>query len=59
MRSSGGLRWDGQQIAVYRLFHNQQLEGDGLRVVMPMVEELRRMHGQRGVFTPDPAMSGE
>jgi hypothetical protein len=33
------------------LFHNSQLEGDGLRVVQPTVEELGRMHGQRGLFT--------
>jgi hypothetical protein len=33
------------------LFHNPKLEGDGLRVVQPTVEELGRMHGQRGLFT--------
>ena len=37
--------------AVYRLFHNEDLEGDGLRVVRPSVDELGRMHGQRGLFT--------
>lgn len=38
-------------MAIFRLFHNGQLEGDGLRVVRPTVEELGRMHGQRGMFT--------
>lgn len=41
----------GNKAAVYRLFHNEQLEGDGLRVVKPIVEELVRMQGQQGLFT--------
>lgn len=40
-----------RKIAIYRLFHNPQLEGDGLRVIRPTVEELGRMHGQQSVFT--------
>lgn len=38
-------------MAIYRLFHTEQLEGDGLRVVKPIVDELGRLQGQRGVFT--------
>lgn len=48
---SGNLVWAGRKVAIYRLFHNQQLEGDGLRVVRPMIHELRRLQGQRSVFT--------
>jgi hypothetical protein len=47
----GGIPFSGAKVAVYVLFHNSQLEGDGLRVVQPTVEELGRMHGQRGLFT--------
>lgn len=47
----GGLAFGGNEIAVYRLFHTTQLEGDGLRVVRPLVEELGRMQSQRGLFT--------
>jgi hypothetical protein len=49
--ADGGMVFEGAKIAVYRLFHNETLEGDGLRVVRPLVEELGRMHGQRGLFT--------
>jgi hypothetical protein len=48
------LIFSGKKVAVYRLFHNSELEelkGDGLRVVRPIVDELGRMHGQRGLFT--------
>ena len=51
MRTSSGISFSGAEIALYRLFHNNQLEGDGLRVLRPRVEELSRMHGQRGLFT--------
>jgi FRG domain len=47
----GGITFCGAKVAVYVLFHNSKLEGDGLRVVQPTVEELGRMHGQRGLFT--------
>ena len=47
----GGLKFEGQEVAVYRLFHNEKLEGDCLRVVRPAVDELGRMQGQRGLFT--------
>ncbi len=47
----GGIAFDGKEVAVYKLIHNKDLEGDGLRVVAPKVEELGRMHGQRGLFT--------
>ena len=47
----GGLTFEGREVAMYRLFHNQELEGDGLRVVRPTVDELGRMQGQRGLFT--------
>ena len=48
---AGGISWAGREIALYRLFDNGQLQGDGLRVLRPTVEELVRMHGQRGLFT--------
>lgn len=51
MRTPHGIVYSDQKIAIYRLFHNDQLEGDGLRVLRPMVDELSRMHGQRSVFT--------
>tara|TARA_R110000787_G_scaffold285673_2_gene401988 strand:+ start:77 stop:841 length:765 start_codon:yes stop_codon:yes gene_type:complete len=51
MTTSSGISFSGGEIALYRLFHNKQLEGDGLRVIRPRVEELSRMHGQRGLFT--------
>ena len=47
----GALTFEGNEIAVYRLFHNTQLEGDGLRVARPLVDELGRMQSQRGLFT--------
>ena len=52
MRSQGGtIVFTGKAVAIYRLFHNQQLEGDGLRVIRPMVDELGRLQSQRGLFT--------
>lgn len=51
MRTSSGVQFSNKAIAVFRLFHNKELEGDGLRVLRPTVEELGRMHGQRGLFT--------
>ena len=51
MRRRAGIHFSGQSAAIYRLFHNEQLEGDGLRVLRPTVHELGRMHGQRGLFT--------
>lgn len=51
MLTPSGIVWSGREITIYRLFHNTQLEGDGLRVFRPTVEELGRMHGQRGLFT--------
>ena len=50
-KGGGGLSFAGDEVAVYRLFHNEQLEGDGLRVVTPLVEELGRMQSQRSLFT--------
>jgi hypothetical protein len=41
----------GEQITIYRLLHTDQLEGDGLRVLRPTVDELGRLHHQRGLFT--------
>lgn len=46
-----GISYDVQGIAVYRLFHNECLKGDGLRVVKPILDELGRLQGQRGLFT--------
>jgi hypothetical protein len=51
MSFDGGISFDGKAVAVYRLFHNESLEGDALRVVRPIVDELGRMQGQRGLFT--------
>jgi len=51
MNKAGGVVFDGKRVAIYRLLHTEQLEGDGLRVVRPRVDELGRMHGQRGLFT--------
>lgn len=48
---TGGIAYSGRQFTVYQLLHTGQLEGDGLRIVRPIVDELGRMHGQRGLFT--------
>jgi hypothetical protein len=50
LRADEGTYFD-ETVAVFMLRHSDFLEGDGLRVVRPRVEELSRMHGQRGVFT--------
>lgn len=50
-KKGGGMVFEGREVAIYRLFHNEQLEGDGLRVARPLVDELGRLQGQRGVFT--------
>lgn len=50
-QKGGGIVFEGHEVAVYRLFHNEQLEGDGLKVVRPLVDELGRLQGQRGIFT--------
>ena len=50
-RRGGGMVFEGREVVLYQLFHNEQLEGDGLRVVRPLVDELGRMQGQRSVFT--------
>jgi hypothetical protein len=50
--AGGGIRFSGDKVAIYVLFHNSELKaGDAFRVVRPTVEELGRMHGQRGLFT--------
>jgi hypothetical protein len=52
MKSSGrGIEFSGREVAIYRLFHNEHLEGHGLRVLKPLVDELGRLQGQRSVFT--------
>lgn len=52
MKSSGGfVEFSGREVAIYRLFNNKQLVGEGLRVVKPLVDELGRMQQQRSVFT--------
>jgi hypothetical protein len=52
MRDEGGtITFSGKEVAIYRLFHNEKLEGDGLRVITPLVDELGRLQGQRGLFT--------
>jgi len=40
-----------KNVAIYRLSDNGHLEGDGLRVVKPILDELGQMHSQRGLFT--------
>jgi hypothetical protein len=50
-KPGGGITFSGAKVAIYVLFNNSQLEGDGLRVVEPTVEEFGRTHGQRGLFT--------
>ena len=50
-RTGRGMAFKGHEVAIYRLFHNEQLEGDGLRILSPLVDELGRMHAQRSVFT--------
>lgn len=51
MRKGGNIEFKGTEVAIYRLFHNEQLEGDGLRILRPLVDELGRMQSQRGLFT--------
>jgi hypothetical protein len=47
----GGSSLDNTSVAISRLLHVEWLEGDGLRVLCPLVDELGRMHSQRGLFT--------
>jgi hypothetical protein len=48
----GGLNLTGGQCAVYRLIDKGgQLDGDGLRVVKVLIDELQHLHRQHGVFT--------
>ena len=47
----GTVVFEENRVAIYRLFHNKHLEGDGLRIVQVTVEELGRMQAQHGVFT--------
>ena len=42
---------NGKSVAVFQLMHGKGLEGNGLRVLKPRVEELGRLQGQRGLFT--------
>lgn len=51
MRKGGNIVFEGKEVAIYRLIHNQQLEKDGLRVLRSIVDELSRMQSQRGLFT--------
>jgi hypothetical protein len=51
MRKGGTIIFEGKEVAIYRLFHNEQLDGCGLRVVVVTVDELGRIQGQRGLFT--------
>jgi hypothetical protein len=46
-----GFKFQGKDVAIYRLFHNENLEGNGLRVLTPLVEELGHLQSQRSVFT--------
>ena len=40
-----------ESITIYRLCHTERLEGDGLRVLQPQLDELGRLQHQRGLFT--------
>lgn len=42
---------EGNNIAVYQLVHTDSLEGEGLQILRPIVDELDRMQGQRGLFS--------
>jgi hypothetical protein len=49
--TTNGRSFVGRTAAVYGLFHNNDVEGDGLRVLRCGVDELGRLHAQRGLFT--------
>jgi len=49
--AGGGISFEGKSFAVYRLFKNKSLEGDGLSVLELTVDELGRLQSQRGLFT--------
>ena len=49
-RTPAESRWT-TPVAVYRLQYQPEMLGDLLRLVEPNVDELPRMHRQRGVFT--------
>jgi len=51
MRTKPNPGFDGSEVAIYRLAHDERLEGDERRVVRVIVDELARMHRQRGLFT--------
>jgi FRG domain len=52
MSTRGSMNFTGRKVAVYRLSDgNGKLQGDGLKVIFPQVDELVRMRGQRGLFT--------
>ena len=40
-----------QEVTMYRLVHDRRLDGDGLRVLKVHVDEVPRLHDQRGIFT--------
>lgn len=50
--AGGSLSFSGATASVFRLLHSPELESiDGFRILHPRVEELGRMHNQRGCFT--------
>lgn len=51
MQTPSGPQTQRKRLAVYRLVCNESLPNGNLRVVRPVVDELGRMHGQRGLFT--------
>jgi hypothetical protein len=51
MNTPHGPELSGEHGALYRLEHAPALEGDGLKVVRVMLDELGRLNSQRGVFT--------
>ncbi len=50
-RNGGDLVFQGEDVAIYRLFHNYELEGGELKIIKVTVDELARVQSQRGLFT--------
>lgn len=51
MRVGGNIEFTGKEVAIYRLLHNEQLEGNGLKILRPLIDELGQLQSQRGLFT--------
>lgn len=51
LRNADSFVFTGRAVAVYRLWHADHLEDKHLKVHRPQIDELKRMQGQKGVFT--------